>query len=90
MKAGAAAVAAIQEALDRLGIELTMSDCQAAADAAAPHNAAQALREAASAWQSGEGFTVMTPRGVGIPAIDYAQRALDWLSDRADRMQAGQ
>lgn len=52
--------------------------------------AADALREAADAWQSGEGITVMTARGTGIPAIDYAQRTLDWLRARLDRIEAGQ
>jgi hypothetical protein len=49
---------------------------------------AEGAREAADEWQRGAGLTVMLPRGVGVPAIDYAQRALDWLRARADRIEA--
>ena len=51
--------------------------------------AAKALEEAADRWQQGDGFTVMAPKGVGIPAIDYAQRALDWLRARASALREG-
>lgn len=75
------------------GVDWTDRGCTlavAAADAAVAPIAAQTLRDAADAWQSGEGFTVMSPRGVGIPAIDYAQRTLDWLRARVDRIEADQ
>ena len=47
--------------------------------------AREALEAAARDWQDGEGFTLMArpSRPPAVPAIDYAQRTLDWLRARA-------
>ena len=48
-------------------------------------SAREALEAAARDWQDGEGFTLMArpSRPPAVPAIDYAQRTLDWLRARA-------
>lgn len=47
--------------------------------------AREALEAAARDWQCGEGFTLMArpSQPPAVPAIDYAQRTLDWLRARA-------
>ena len=61
--------------------------------ALAAHDArvrAEALREAADAWQVG-GWADDLPKGTARPALilGMAQRATNWLRVRADRLAAG-